>query len=133
MEELIREEREKQNNVGRGRERETKTEKETLRNTGRDFTLARPGAVVRYEPSPAGVRLGRAHLTWVTPCPSHCGTAQSLCAHNACELALTHLIIHRGEARPSPVVCRGQTQLLKCVFIFQRDFIDSAASSIVNN
>lgn len=87
--------------------KETKTEKRH-RHGGTDFTLARPGAVVWDEPSPAGVRLGWAHLTRVTPRPSHCGTAQSLCAHNACELALTHLVIHRGKARPSAVVCRDK-------------------------
>lgn len=65
--------------------------------------------MVWYEPSPAGMRLGRAHLAGVTPCPSYCGTAHSLCAHDAWELALTHLVVHRGEARPSPVVCNGKT------------------------
>lgn len=66
--------------------------------------LARSSAVVWYEPSSAGVRLCWTHLTGVTPRSSHCGAAQSLCAHNACELALTHLVIHRGKARPGAVV-----------------------------
>lgn len=76
--------------------------------------MARPSAVVWYEPSSAGVRLGWAHLTGVTPRPSHCGAAQSFCAHNACELALTHLVIHRGEAWPSAVVCRGKAGICFC-------------------
>lgn len=85
---------------------------------GRDFTLASPCAVVWYEPSSAGMRLGWAHLTGVTPCPSHCGTAQSLCAHNACELALTHLVIHRSKARSSAVVCNGKEGVcFTCLFI----------------
>lgn len=83
-------------------------QRERHRRWGADFTLARPGAVVWYEPSSTGVRLSRAHLTGVTPCSSHCGAAQSLCAHNACELALTHLVIHGGKARPSAVICRGK-------------------------
>lgn len=85
-----------------------KKKKRRQRRWGTDFTLARPSAVVWYEPSSAGVRLGWAHLTGMTPRPSHCGAAQSLCAHNACELALTHLVMHRGEARPSTVICRGK-------------------------
>lgn len=92
-------------------------QKKRQRRWGTDFTLARPGAVVWYEPSSAGVRLGWAHLTGVTPRPSHCGAAQSLCAHNACELALTHLVIHRGEARSSAVVCRGKAGGGFCLFI----------------
>lgn len=75
---------------------------------GADFTLAGPGAVVWDEPSPTGVRLGRAHLTRVTPGPSHCGTAQRLCANDACQLPLAHLVNHRGEARPSSVVCQDK-------------------------
>lgn len=71
---------------------------------GPDFTLAGSSAVVWYEPSSAGIRLGWAHLTGVTPCPSHRGTAQGLCAHNASELALTHLVIHGGEAGSRTVV-----------------------------
>lgn len=66
--------------------------------------LACPGAVVRYEPPPARVRLGRTHLAGVTPGPSHCGAAQGLGAHDAGELALTHLVVHRGEAGPGAVV-----------------------------
>lgn len=83
--------------------REAKTRRRNWE--GADFTLAGPGAVVRYEPSSAGIRLGRAHLTGVTPCPSHRGTAQGLGAHNASELALTHLVIHGGEAGSGTVVC----------------------------
>lgn len=75
---------------------------------GTDFTLAGPSAVVWYEPSSAGIRLGWAHLTGVTPCPSHGGTAQGLCAHNASELALTHLVIHRGKAGSSTVVWKAK-------------------------
>lgn len=66
--------------------------------------LACPGAVVWYEPSPAGVRLGRAHLARVTPCPPHGGAAQRLRTHDAGQLALTHLVAHRREARPGAVV-----------------------------
>lgn len=87
-----------------------KTEKET-RHWGTDFTLARPSAMVWYEPPSAGVRLGWTHLTRVTPCPSNCGAAQSLCAHYACELTLTHLVIHRGKAWPSSVICRSKAKL----------------------
>lgn len=87
---------------GTATEEEAKTRRRN--SEGPDFTLAGPGAVVWYEPSSAGIRLGRAHLTGVTPSPSHRGTAQGLCAHNASELALTHLVIHRGEAGSGPVV-----------------------------
>ncbi len=93
--------------------------------------MARPGTVVWYEPSSAGVRLGWAHFTGVTPGPSHCGAAQSLCAHNACELALTHLVIYRGEARPSAVVCRGKTgvhfeETSLCLFISSRNMMQNS-------
>lgn len=85
---------------------------------GTDFTLASPGAVVWYEPSSAGMRLGWAHLTGVTPCPSHCGTAQSLCAHDACELALTHLVVHWSKARSSAVVWNSKEPVyITCLFI----------------
>lgn len=82
--------------------REAKTRRRNCE--GADFTLAGPSAVVWYEPSSAGIRLGWAHLTGVTPCPPHRGTAQGLGAHNASELALTHLVLHRGEAGSGPVV-----------------------------
>jgi len=85
-------------------------QKKRQRICGTDFTLARPGAVIWYEPSSTGVRLGRAHLAGVTPRPSHCGAAQSLCAHNACELALAHLVVHRGEARPGAVIYKAKAR-----------------------
>lgn len=75
---------------------------------GTDFTLAGPSAVVWYEPSSAGIRLGWAHLTGVTPCSSHRGTAQGLGAHDAGELALTHLVIHGGKAGSGTVVWKGK-------------------------
>lgn len=71
---------------------------------GADFTLAGPGAVVWDEASSAGIGLGRAHLTGVTPRPSHRGTAQGLRAHDARELALAHLVVHGGEAGSRTVV-----------------------------
>lgn len=76
------------------------------------FTLAGPRAVVWDEASATGVRLSRAHLTGVTPRPAHCGTAQRLCAHDPRELALTHLVVDRGEARSSAVVCNGKKAAL---------------------
>lgn len=104
---------ERGNTVLEGKEREREkssggNQRKRQRLSGTDFTLACPSTVVWYEPSATGVRLGRAHLTGVTPRTSHCGAAQCLCAHNASELTLTHLVIHRGEARPSSVVCRGE-------------------------
>lgn len=77
-----------------------------------DFTLASPSAVVWDEASPTGMRLSRAHLTGVTPRPAHCRTAQRLCAHDTCELALTHLVVDWGEARSSAVVCNGKKAAL---------------------
>lgn len=74
------------------------------RREGADFTLAGPGAVVWDEASPAGIGLGRAHLTGVTPRPPHRGTAQGLRAHDARELALAHLVVHGGEAGSRTVV-----------------------------
>lgn len=91
-----------------GQRLEQKQTKGKRDSNGTDFTLASPCAVVWYKPSSARMRLGWAHLTGVTPCPSYCGTAQSLCAHNACELALTHLVIHRGKAWSSAVVCNSK-------------------------
>lgn len=66
--------------------------------------LAGPSAVVRDEPSPTGVRLSGAHLAGMTPGSSHRGTAQSLSAHDARQLALAHLVIHRGEAWACAVI-----------------------------
>lgn len=66
--------------------------------------MAGPGAVVWDEASSAGIGLGRAHLTGVTPRPSHRGTAQGLRAHDARELALAHLVVHGGEAGSRTVV-----------------------------
>lgn len=83
-----------------------------LRPPGLDFTLARPGAVVWYEPSPAGVGLSRAHLTGVTPRTPHRGAAQGFGAHDARQLALTHLVVHGGKARTGPVICRQKPDLL---------------------
>lgn len=68
-------------------------------------TLAGSGADVGYEAAAAGLWLGGAHLTWVPPRPAHRGTAQRLGAHDAAHLALAHLVVHLGEARPRPVVC----------------------------
>lgn len=82
--------------------REAKTRRRNFE--GPDFTLAGPSAVVWYEASSAGIRLGWAHLTGVTPRPSHRGTAQGLCAHDASELALAHLVVHGGEAGSRTVV-----------------------------
>lgn len=78
-----------------------------LREQKEDVTLASPRAVVWDEASPAGMRLSWAHLAGVTPRPAHRGTAQRLGAHDTRELALTHLVVHRGKARPSAVVCNG--------------------------
>lgn len=66
--------------------------------------MAGPSADIRDEAAAAGLGLGRAHLTGVAPGPPHSGTAQGLGAHNACQLALAHLLVHLGEARACPVI-----------------------------
>lgn len=105
---------------------------------GTDFTLASTRAVVWYEPSSAGMRLGWAHLTGVTPRPSHCGAAQSLRAHNASELALTHLVIHRGKAWSSAVVCNSKAgvrfcgNFTTCPFIFGTNAMQKSKLSQAN-
>lgn len=68
------------------------------------LTLASPSAYVGDEAPPAGVRLGRAHFTWMTPGPSDGGAAHSFGADNATELALAHLVIHLAEAGTSAIV-----------------------------
>ena len=68
------------------------------------LTLARSTADVGDEASATGVRLCRAHLTGVSPCPSNGGTAQGLGAHNATQLALAHLVVDLRKAGPGPVV-----------------------------
>lgn len=70
--------------------------------------MAGPGTVVWDEPSATGVRLGGTHLTRVTPRPPHRGTAQRFGANDSCELALAHLVIHRGKAWTSAVVCEDK-------------------------
>lgn len=72
------------------------------------LTLARAAADVGDEASATGVRLGGAHLTGVSPCPSDGGTAQCLGAHDATQLALAHLVVDLREAGPGPVVWRGR-------------------------
>lgn len=74
----------------------------------RSLTLAGSGADVGDEASPAGVRLGGALLAGVAPRPTNGGAAEGFGADNSTELALTHLVVHLGEAWPSPVVCGGE-------------------------
>lgn len=71
------------------------------------LTLAGSGANVGDETSSAGVWLGRALLAGVAPRSANRSTAQGFGADDATELALTHLVVHLCETRPSPVVCRG--------------------------
>lgn len=66
--------------------------------------LACTGADVGNESSPAGVWLGRAHLTRVTPRSANGGAAERFGAHDATQLTLAHLIVDLSEARSSPVV-----------------------------
>lgn len=68
------------------------------------LTLAGSSAYIGDEAPAAGVRLGRAHLTWVTPGPSNGGTTHGLGADNSTELALAHLVIHLAEAGAGAIV-----------------------------
>lgn len=67
-------------------------------------TLAGSSAYIGDEAPAAGVRLGRAHLTWVTPGPSDGGTTHGLGADDATKLALAHLVIHLAEAGTGAIV-----------------------------
>lgn len=77
-------------------------------------TLARSGANVGDESSPAGVRLGGALLARVAPCPTDGGTAEGFGADDATELALAHLVVDLGEAWPGPVVCTDTKARAPC-------------------
>lgn len=77
-------------------------------------TLAGSSANVGDESSPTGVWLGRALLTRVAPRPANGCAAQSFGADDSAELALAHLVVDLGEARPSPVVCRGTATRAQC-------------------
>lgn len=83
-----------------------------------NVTLAGPGADVGDKSSSAGVWLGGALLAGVAPCSSNGCTAECFGAHDPTELTLTHLVVHLGETRPSPVVCgRGGTTLINTHFL----------------
>lgn len=62
------------------------------------------GADVGDEASPAGVGLGGALLTGVPPGPADGGAAEGFGADDPAQLALAHLVVDLGEARPRPVV-----------------------------
>lgn len=66
--------------------------------------MASSSADVGDEAPPAGLRLGGTHLTGVAPGPSNGGTAQSLCADNACQLPLAHLVVDLSETWACPVI-----------------------------
>lgn len=68
------------------------------------LTLTSSSADIGDETSSARLRLGRTHLAGVAPCPSNGGTAQSLCADDACQLSLAHLVIDLSEAWASPII-----------------------------
>lgn len=68
------------------------------------FTLAGSSANVGNETSAAGMRLGRAHLTWVTPGPSNGGTTHGLGTDDPTELALAHLVIYLAKAGTGTIV-----------------------------
>lgn len=68
------------------------------------FTLAGSSTNVGNEASAAGVRLGRAHLTRVTPGPPNGGTTHGLGADDPAELALAHLVIYLAKAGTSTIV-----------------------------
>lgn len=70
------------------------------------LTLAGTTADVRDEPSAAGVWLGRAHLTRMTPGPANGGTTECLGTHNATQLTLAHLVVDLCEAWASSVICK---------------------------
>lgn len=79
-----------------------------------NLTLTRSSANVGDESSPARVWLGGALLTGVTPRPANSCAAQSFGADDSAELALAHLVVDLGEARPSPVVCGGTATRAPC-------------------
>lgn len=66
--------------------------------------MASSRADVGDKAPPAGLRLGRTHLTGVAPGPTNGGTAQSLGADNACQLPLAHLVVDLSETWASPVI-----------------------------
>lgn len=66
--------------------------------------LAGSGPDVGDETSSARMWLSRALLTGVAPGSANGRTAQRLGADDSTELALAHLVVHLGEARPRPVV-----------------------------
>lgn len=68
------------------------------------FTLAGSSTNVGNETSSARVRLGRAHLAWVTPGPSNGGTTHGLGTDDPAELSLTHLVIYLAKAGASTIV-----------------------------
>lgn len=70
------------------------------------------GADVGDEASPAGVRLGGALLAGVPPGPADGGAAEGLGADDPAQLALAHLVVDLGEARPRPVVWDGDQKEL---------------------
>lgn len=63
------------------------------------------GADVGDESSSAGVWLGGALLTGVTPCSTNGGATQCFGANDPTDLALAHLVVDLGETGSSPVVC----------------------------
>lgn len=69
------------------------------------LTLAGSSADVGNETSSARVRLGRALLTGVAPRSTNSSAAEGFGADDSTELALTHLVVHLCETRPSPVIC----------------------------
>lgn len=72
------------------------------------LTLAGSTADVGDESSAAGMRLGRTHLTRMTPGSANGGTTQCLSADDTAQLALAHLIIDLSKARTRPVVCERE-------------------------
>lgn len=70
------------------------------------------GADVGDEASSAGVGLGGALLAGVPPGPADGGAAEGFGADDPAQLALAHLVVDLGEARPRPVVwVRGKKKL----------------------
>lgn len=72
--------------------------------------MAGSAADVGDESSAAGMRLGRTHLTWMTPGSANGGTTQCLSADDTAQLALAHLIVDLSEAWTSPVVCERERE-----------------------
>lgn len=69
------------------------------------LTLTCSSADVGDEAPAAGLRLGWAHLTRMTPGSPNGGTAQRLRTDDACQLPLAHLIIDLSETWACPVIC----------------------------